>query len=321
MSLEANKDQENFSDGEAEVKPKKKLSGGAIAGIVIACVVVVGLAVGLSVGLTLKDNGKKPANAEPVYKSIAFLAAMEEELEALLDEMQKNGATVESAIVENVNVSSANYHGVMVYATRCGVGKVNAAYTAAVLLIKYHPEALINVGVAGGFSKAEEQLDVVISKNFTYSDADQVNLGLEYGQINDDEPRFFPGSEKLNNMIKETESEFHSIFEKEVPGTPRKKINFFYGTIGSGDQFIRTEEQVKTIQERFGDTIICVEMEGCAIAHVCNKFKTPVVGIRSLSDIAVADHDNTNDYQNALMDASKIAGLVALLLIKKIAGQ
>ena len=60
-------------------------------------------------------------------------------------------------------------------------------------------------------------------------------------------------------------------------------------------------------------------MEGASIAHVCYKFEIPIIAIRSLSDIAVIEGDNTDNYTNSVEIASKSAALLSILLIEKIA--
>ena len=54
---------------------------------------------------------------------------------------------------------------------QCGVGKVNAAITAQMLIDKFNAQAVINTGVAGALGKDVKVLDVVISTEVVHHDA------------------------------------------------------------------------------------------------------------------------------------------------------
>lgn len=249
--------------------------------------------------------------------TIAFIAAMKEELAALVDEFSPKSETdIIHASEGKVDITIIQYKGIKIIAALSGVGKVNSAYTTTVLLVKYHPDIVINVGVAGGFDKAQKILDFAIAESFIYTDVDITNLNFKPGQIMG-EPLYFPASEKLNCLIKSLEDDMRTTFSKEFQEIKEKRINFHYGILGSSDQFIYRDDQVKNIQKNFPN-VICVEMEGASIAHVCYKFDTPIVAIRSLSDIAVSKEDNTVDFSNSLEVASKSAAMLSILLVEKI---
>lgn len=250
--------------------------------------------------------------------SIAFIAAMKEELTALLNALSPDGKLDITHIVEGkVDISIVQYQGIKIIAALCGVGKVNAAYSTTIIMVKYHPDIVINVGVAGGFSKTQKVLDFAIANSFVYTDVDITNLSFPPGQLMG-EPLYFPASDKLNDLIKSLETDMNKIFVKEFPNISRKSVDFHYGVLGSSDQFICRDDQVENIQKKF-EKVICVEMEGASIAHVCYKFDTPIIAIRSLSDIAVSEKDNTDDFTNSLEIASKSAALLSILLIERIA--
>ena len=301
----------------AEVKPKKN-NCLIITIVTVVVVCVAALAIGLGVGLTRNKPDKLPASTK--YTSIAFITPMESELNGVLNALVPDGKSkITEDIKGGVNMSVFEYDGIKIVAALCGIGKVNSAYSTTVVLLTYKPEIIINVGVAGGFHKDQKILDFVFSENFTYTDVDCHGEGTELGQITG-EPTHFAASNDLLTLVKDNRDKF--ITELDVKGKypdyNRENVNFFYGTIGSADQFIWNDDQVKHISSNFPE-VICVEMEGASIAHVAHKFKTPILTVRSLSDIAVADHDNSEDYQNSFVDASNIAGEMALLLIKTIA--
>ena len=55
----------------------------------------------------------------------------------------------------------------------CGIGKVNAAITAQMMIDRFEVEAIINTGIAGAVHPDLKVLDVVISRELCYHDYDQ----------------------------------------------------------------------------------------------------------------------------------------------------
>ncbi|OHS93825.1 5'-methylthioadenosine/S-adenosylhomocysteine nucleosidase [Tritrichomonas foetus] len=232
--------------------------------------------------------------------TIAFIAPMIEELNELLAQFPKE--SISQTVEKKVEITIIDYKNIQVIAALSGVGKVNAAYTATILFMKYNPDVLINCGVAGGFEKSQKVLDFVIGTKFVYTDVDITFLGLEMGQLIK-EPPYFPASDRLIEKIKSMESNFD--------------VKFHYGIIGSADQFINKDHQVEFIQKHFPD-VICVEMEGAAIAHVAHKFEIPILAIRSLSDIAVKKEDNSLEYLEFLEKAAQLSAKLCLMLIESL---
>ena len=62
------------------------------------------------------------------------------------------------------------------------------------------------------------------------------------------------------------------------------EVKVFEGRICTGDQFISSDEQKKSITDKFGG--LCCEMEGGAIAQICYQNGIPFVIIRAISDKA-----------------------------------
>ena len=236
----------------------------------------------------------------PIMKKIAFIAAMKEELTELLNILPVESS--KTVIEQKIEITIIDMKNVQIIAALSGVGKVNAALTVSYILLKYHPDLVINVGVAGGFQIDQKIFDFVIAEKFMYTDVDCCSFGFELGQMYN-EPLYFPADQQFVNKIKTFENNFD--------------VKFHYGIIGSSDQFISKKEQVERIQKNFKD-IVCVEMEGAAIAHVCYKFEVPIVAIRTLSDIAVAEHDNSVDFNQFLSKASKMAAQLCSTLINDI---
>jgi nucleoside phosphorylase len=79
------------------------------------------------------------------------------------------------------------------------------------------------------------------------------------------------------------------------------------GTFGTSDSFIRREkpEGIKWIRENFRG-VVCVEMEGAAIARVCARAQVPFFAVRVLSDVACREKGN-EDYEKSVRPGSAVA--------------
>lgn len=150
-----------------------------------------------------------------------------------------------------------------------GIGKVNAAVCATLLLTTYNITYVLNIGSAGGLHLAQSVGDLVISNTVTHHDVDVTAFGRALGEV-PGYPVAFPADEKLVTTVQAV------VTDLEIP--------FHIGNIVSGDQFIANEEQVTTIKTNFKEAL-CAEMEAAAIAQTCYKFKIPFIVLRSLSDV------------------------------------
>lgn len=153
--------------------------------------------------------------------------------------------------------------------TTCGIGKVNAARSTQLLICKYRPEYIINVGVAGGIDNSIKIGDIVIGEKFVQYDFDLTAFGKELGELPNNIGKYIYSDSELLNKAKRILAKLSD--QKAV-----------VGTIASGDRFVTETEKSNEINQIFGAA--CVEMEGASVAHVCFLDKIPFIVIRSISD-------------------------------------
>lgn len=185
--------------------------------------------------------------------------------------------------------------------TKSGIGKVNAGIICALLIEHYHPNLVINSGIAAAYHRDLQTLDVVIGTKFIYSDFDMtedVSTNLRYGQVQD-LPAYYELSNDLYNKIKSLNIQ-----------------NVYYGTIASGDQFVTNYEKVDSIvKNHFADLdVYAFDMESCAIAQTCYLFNTEFLIVRSISD--VIGSDKPFEYQTFGPAAAKKSFLIVEQLLK-----
>lgn len=183
------------------------------------------------------------------------------------------------ALCENVKTTThakmkftlGTLHGNDVCIVVCGVGKVNAAMCALMLIEKYKPNLVLNSGVAGSLSPIVGIGDIVVATKSVEHDMNGTALGDKQGEITfpDGNMMFFECDKQASTLL--------AAICKEIPDTKVAQ-----GIIASGDIFVSDRKQRFKINDRFG--ALACEMEGAAIGHVCVRCEVPYGIIRAISD-------------------------------------
>lgn len=198
---------------------------------------------------------------------IGIIGAMDEELEILLKNLQTERKEIKAKMEFNFGTLEGN----KVVIVRCGIGKVNAAICAQILVDDFSVDKIINVGIAGGIHPDIYPGDIVIADTLVQHDMDTTAFGDTIGQI----PRLDTFDFKCDS----------DLVEKAALVCENMQSNKHYiGRIATGDQFIASVDRIKWLKEEF-NAIAC-EMEGGSIAQVCYLNAIPFVVIRSISDNA-----------------------------------
>lgn len=209
-------------------------------------------------------------------KTIGLIGAMEEEVAILKNDMEQTD--------EQTHAGMNFLHGILwgtdTVVVTSGIGKVNMAVCAQILIDLYGVDTVINTGVAGSLNNALDIGDIVLSRCAQQHDMDVSPLGDPVGTIPRMEESIFPADETLVKLAK-------SACEKANPD-----ISCHIGKVVSGDQFIADGEKKNYLVQTFqGD---CAEMEGAALAQVAYLNHIPFLIIRAISD--KADNSGHMDY-------------------------
>lgn len=194
---------------------------------------------------------------------IGIICAMAVELEGLKAEM-KNIEVTKLARMDFIRGAVKDSE---VVAVECGVGKVNAAMCAQIMIDKFSPAVIINSGVAGAVSEEVGVYDAVIATEVLQHDMNTTALGDPRGEIsfNDESRTCFP-------CDKDSAQRLEKACGK----------NAFRGRVASGDIFVSQKEDRLKINRSFG--ALACEMEGGAIGHVCYRNNVPFCVFRVISD-------------------------------------
>ena len=233
---------------------------------------------------------------------IGIIGAMEAEVELLKEALSEQ----QCKAIGGFKFFSGSLEGNQVVLLRCGLGKVNAAIGSALLITTYKPDFVINTGSAGGIDPALSFGDTVISEGVLYHDVDVTAFSYAPGQL-PGMPVIFPIPEALISEAEKAVDELKN--EKILP----ESFNHVRGILGSGDIFMHETETIAKVRATFPN-VKAVEMEGAAVAHACFIFNTPVLIIRSLSDIAGSESPVT--FSEFLPIASKYSTEIVRRLIR-----
>ena len=198
---------------------------------------------------------------------IGIIVAMQDEL-ACVEGMLENKTTATAESGSQFIMGHAGRHEIIL--TQSGIGKVNAAIRTFELIDKYHPDIVINSGVAGGIDKETRVMDMVVGTDVVYHDV-WCGEGNEYGQVQGLPDRFAGNKE---------------LVEKVLNANQGKRV--YGGLICSGDKFITDRSELNEIKGKFADGL-AVDMESGAIAQVCHIYGVPFISFRIISDTPGAE--------------------------------
>ena len=210
---------------------------------------------------------------------IVIICAMPEERDALVSKMKNLKIKKGEKIFYHGNyLDNELYIGEIankeVMICRSGVGDVYATISTLLIIKKYKPELIINLGVAGSLNKNIHVGDVVVADKVAHWRVDVPEKpwlrSFNNNYIS------YPCDPKAINILKKTNNKLH------------------YGPIVSAFEFIYKKSQVNIIKKYFPEAL-CGEMEGAAIANTCLAFNINVTIIRGISDETLVN----GDYKNA----------------------
>ena len=210
-----------------------------------------------------------------------IICATETEMKAIINEIKD----IREKRIGRIVFFEGKFNNKDIVFVQSGIGKVNAAITATLLIEKYDIDKVIFSGVAGALDKALKIGDIVIANDVVQHDFAVEAFGYKKGQIPQMEVWSFEGDKDLIKKVQETSDE---------------KIKLHYGRILTGDQFIYKKEEKLDLGKEF--EALCVDMESGGVAQVCYIMNVKFLIIRSISD-SVTDESS--------MEYDKFAELAA----------
>lgn len=235
---------------------------------------------------------------------IGIISAMDVELKQLVEEAE---ITRQETVAGNT-FYTGTLNGVDVVLVKAGIGKVLAASCTQTLINNYRVGGVVFTGIAGGVGDDVNVMDMVIGTGLVQHDyGTETNDGFEWNgkAAADQDTGIIPVDEALSKTAYESAC--------EVLGA--EKVH--QGIIATGDQFISSETYVAGLQSRF-DALAC-EMEGAAVARVCDQYGVPCAVLRCMSD--KADGIAHDTYEFNYTEASNTSASVVINMMETLAGE
>jgi adenosylhomocysteine nucleosidase len=160
-----------------------------------------------------------------------------------------------------------------------GMGKVNAALVTTLLADRFGCRTVVFSGVAGGLNPRLAIGDIVVADFVIQHDAGV----LEDERVRIYQPGYVPVINPTDRLGYPTDPGLLGRVKQRLAGisVPGQIV---YGTVLSGDQYLNCEATRERLRNELGGQ--AVEMEGGAVAQVCEAFGIPWLVIRALSDLA-----------------------------------
>ncbi len=245
------------------------------------------------------------------------MGAMQEEVQEIIsnvqniDQIEIGGRIYHTGLLNNVKV-------VVVFSRW---GKVAAASTATTLIQHFNISELLFTGVAGAIDSSLKIGDIVIASELYQHDLDarpffkkfEIPL-LNVVGIRADEQSVSTAAEQLNHSLRS--ASINNFIPKEI----QEKFRFdnpsiYTGIVASGDRFFDSDADKNDLSMHLPG-VLCVEMEGAAVAQVCHEYKIPFLIIRTISD--AANDAASNDFSSFIQHvAGPISRLIANSLIEQ----
>lgn len=171
-----------------------------------------------------------------------------------------------------------------------GVGKVNAAMSAQLFIDRFHPDWIVNAGVAGSFLDLPIGT-IVLAKDFVQHDVDTTAMGDPIGMVSTVDRVDFPTTEpeRLSALLTALGTE-HQV-----------------GRVATGEVFMTKGSRADWVAKTFSPTLC--EMEGGAIAQVCMRNGVKFTALKSVSD-RLCQENNAEEYFNYGEAMAKLNGVV-----------
>ena len=246
---------------------------------------IVSLLLLLLTAASVAQLGNTPRPA-PVARVVAVLSAMTVEIETLGQELTDK----KELIVQGIPFTTGSLKERKVVLAHSGIGKVNAATTATLLIEHFQPTHILFTGIAGGLNPELRPGDVVIGAKTAYHDyGEWTPAGFRVGQTMDPftgqlNPLFFPADAGLLEMANDAAQ--HLELAPLNAATGERIPRVVTGVIVTGDAFVASPAKKDVLREEFKAD--ATEMEGAAVAQICWQRRVPCLILRSLSDSAGA---------------------------------
>jgi adenosylhomocysteine nucleosidase len=242
---------------------------------------------------------------------IGIMGAMPEEIDSIRQLLSE-----ESRVTIGMRTYSVGkLNGITAVVVFSRWGKVAASITVSTLILEFKVTELIFTGVAGAIDPDLRIGDIVLGARLIQHDMDARPLMQQFEIPLLGKTFFESAADRIDvaaKAIAELLEKNHlqaAIGSGELNkfgiGVPR----LFIGDIASGDKFFSNTRDKDDLLAKI-PSVLCVEMEGAAVAQVCYEYDIPFTVIRTISD--VADEKSHIDFPSFIKEISSNYSLVII---------
>jgi adenosylhomocysteine nucleosidase len=225
---------------------------------------------------------------------LAIVSAMPEEIAGVLEAL----GDVRIQEFGRRQFHTGSLHGTEVVVVFSRWGKVAAAATVTQLLTSYPVTRLVFGGVAGGTRPGLVIGDIVVASELLQHDMDASPLYPRYEVPLLGKSRFVVDPLLREQLVAASKAYLRQDLDSQVAASEREFFRIaspkvLEGLIASGDKFFASAAEVQDLRQRLPE-VCCVEMEGAAVAQVCDEYAVPFAVVRTVSDSA--DESSVHDF-------------------------
>jgi adenosylhomocysteine nucleosidase len=262
-------------------------------------------------------SAKKLQNLIMRQKIIGIMGAMPEEIMGVV------GLLTE---IQAFSVSKRTYYtgkmdGISSVVVISGWGKVAAAATVSTLIHKFNITELIFTGVAGAIHPELKIGDIVLASRLMQHDMDARPFIPRYeiplvGKtfFGSPESNLNSASEAIRKLLADKQLSLE-IEEDDLNRFGIHNPQLHIGDVASGDKFFSDDADKIELHKNL-PTILCVEMEGAAVAQVCDENDIPFTVIRTISD--ASDNNSVIDFS---LFIKNVASKYSVIVIRNLFGR
>lgn len=205
-----------------------------------------------------------------------------------------------------------------------GMGTINAAASAQLLVDACRPDVLLFCGIAGSLNPRIGQGDVVVGERLECLEADMEIIAesephltsfssdarLVHLAQEELEARSF---ERVDNVRESGADASAASYGTLAPHEPR----YVRGAIATSDLFSTEPDVLRQVRGRYAAD--CEEMEGVAAAQVAARAGVPFLAIRSISNVCGEPYEELDGREADLEAVARLAADVTMGVIARLA--
>ena len=226
-------------------------------------------------------------------KTILIQGAMDIEVEYFIHNLERK----EKHTIAGYEFYTGYIHASKVIISKTLVGVVNATTATTIAILTFHPDIVINQGIAGAHKSNIHIGDIIIGEKCCNINAFSMPTKEEGHSSNPFEWEPNKRGEEIQNGNETLINIFKDFFESNYENT------IYTGTLGSGDVFNREYDRIMWLQNQFHH--LSEDMESIGTYCVCNQFEVPCIGIRIISN---------NELVNEILDKEQAIQLQKLFI-------